>query len=532
MTNETKTPDSQGLHVYRITRNGFFVSWGKWTGCEVSPDPLVYELAMTEEENPADPWHIVKKDKAFYSHTFNGLKAGVSYGIYVKAYDTDGLVCQYPVYKGCLTVRTAEPDRVSPTVDDQSLTVVEVLGDTATIRWNRATDDETAASDILYKVWLREPGNPDFPWHPVKEAKAISSYTFTGLKDLTHYECYVEASDKAGNVLRYPGKRGCASMMTNSANPRLVFEKPEDVHCNGVYGNDAVGLEVTLNNKFDRNCFTLSFDFLPDFSESNEQKNGNILTLDSSYRALSLILYGGTIRVKTNNSRNEFDTAIPYSINQWQHIDMSYDEGILTVNGKVFQVGRLNSRNNVLSNRNYSNGAAFKGHIRGLVVKSRKTEPATVILSKPETIDCNGVYQDGAIALNEDLGSKLNRNYFEISFDFYPRSCDANAKNDNIITLDKSWRAIGLIMRNGSVYVTTNNGSNAFDTEFRFKLNEWQHFNLILDGEYVTADGKFLPVGAVQWSPNNNMLSSLNYSNCHSFKGSIKNLVVRSKAEP
>ena len=530
MPNETKTPCSQGLSVSRITRNSFFISWSKWIDCKVNPDPLVYELGMTEEENPADPWHIVNRAKGFYSYSFRNLQPGVSYGIYVKAYDESGLVCQYPVYKGCLTVRTVDPDRVSPTVDDRALTIVEVLGDTATICWNRATDDETADSDILYKVWLREPGNPDVPWHPVKEAKAFSSYTFTGLKDLTRYDFYVEASDQAGNVLRYPGDRGgYASLMTNSANPRLVFQKLGAVYCNGVYGTDAQGLEVSLNSLFDRNCFTLSFDFLPEFTESYEQRNGNILTLDSGMRAMSLILYDGTIRVRTNNSRNEFDTAIPYSIDQWKHLDLTYEEGTLTVNGKVFQVGRLNSGDNVLSNRNYGNGAAFKGHIRNLVVKSKKTDPATVILSKPETVDCNGIYEDGAKALSENLGSKLNRRYFEISFDFNPISSDQKAKNDNLITLDRSWRAIGLILRNGSVFVTTNNGSKTFDTGFKFKLNTWQHFTLILDGEDVTANGKYLPVGAIEWSPNNNLLSTLNYSNGRSFKGSIRKLVVKTR---
>lgn len=530
MPNATTFPDSQALHLLQTTLNSITVAWSGWAGADDGDDSIIYQVGITEEENPADPWHIVQEKKGIRRFTFNDLKEGTSYGIFVKAYDQAGLVCQYPVYRGCLTVRTAEPDRVSPTVDDRALTIVEVLGDTATICWNRATDNETAASDILYKVWLREPENPDASWQLVKEAKAISTYTFTGLKDLTRYDFYVEASDKAGNVLRYPGDRGCASITTNSANPRIVFQKPEDVYCNGVYGDGAVGLEVTLNNQFERNCFTLSFDFLPEFSESDEGKNGNILTLDSSYRAISLNLSGGTLWVKTNNFRNVFDTALPYSANQWKHIDLSYDEGILTVNGKVFQVGRLNSGNNVLSNRNYSNGTAFKGHIRGLVVKSRKTEPATVILSKPDTVDCNGIYEGGASkALEVNLGSKLNRRYFEISFDFNPLSSDPNAKNDNILTLDSSWRALGLVLRNDSVFVTTNNGSKSFDSGFRFQLNTWQHFTLILDGENVTANGKFLPVGAIAWSTNNNVLSSLNYSNGHSFKGSIKNLVVKTR---
>ena len=84
-------------------------------------------------------------------------------------------------------------------------------------------------------------------------------------------------------------------------------------------------------------------------------------------------------------------------------------------------------------------------------------------------------------------------------------------------------------MKEGAVVVTKNNGSNSYTTGVKFTLNQWQHIDLILNNGYLTINGKVIYLGSIQWSSSNNLLSSLNYSNGHAFKGQFKNLVVKSK---
>ena len=152
------------------------------------------------------------------------------------------------------------------------------------------------------------------------------------------------------------------------------------------------------------------------------------------------------------------------------------------------------------------------------------------IVLKPGITSCNGVYGEGAVGLDVNLGSQFNRKYFEISFDYFISATDKDsARNDNIITFDSSYRALGLIMKEGSIFVTTNNGSKYFDAGIRYKKGKWEHINLILiDGDLVI-NSKLIKVGDIKWSPSNNILSSRNFSNGHAFKGQIRNLIVKTK---
>ena len=132
--------------------------------------------------------------------------------------------------------------------------------------------------------------------------------------------------------------------------------------------------------------------------------------------------------------------------------------------------------------------------------------------------------------MDVNLGSQFNRNCFEVSFDCFISATDKDSvRNDNIITFESSYRALGLIMREGSIFVTTNNGSKLFDSGIRYKKGELEHINLILiDGDLVI-NSKLIKVGDIKWSPSNNTLSSRNFSNGHAFKGQFRNLVVKTK---
>ena len=153
-----------------------------------------------------------------------------------------------------------------------------------------------------------------------------------------------------------------------------LLAKNESYFCDGVYDSSAQ-IKETLGNKLNRNDFTISFDFNSATDGSESARINNILTLDSFYRSLGLAMKNKTIHVTVNNQRQDIDTGIPIKPGEWQHVDLSFTNGQITINGKEYQVGTLNGPgDNVLSTNNYSNGQAFKGNIRNLVVSTKVNE--------------------------------------------------------------------------------------------------------------------------------------------------------------
>ena len=147
----------------------------------------------------------------------------------------------------------------------------------------------------------------------------------------------------------------------------------------------------------------------------------------------------------------------------------------------------------------------------------------TVILSKPEVVECDGVYQSDA-RLHVDLGKKLDRNHYGISFDF--KCASAASKNDTILVLDTAYRSLGLVLKSGNIGISVVNGVATHITPISFKLGVWQHVDLVFNDGEITLNGHVYTPGPLN-GPGNNILSSNNFSNGHCFKGQIRNLVVR-----
>ena len=203
------------IYVTRITSNSISIKWDRETP-DSGPDPYLYKVGLTEEENVYDPWHIVQEGKEFYSYTFTGLKADLSYAFFVKAYDGDTLVVQYPLFNGCMTAKTQLPDTVAPTVTNKSVKVTQTTLDSISIQWEAATDNVTAKNKINYQVWFKLSDTPSDPWHLVHEEKGITAHTFKGLKQGTKYSFFIRAFDEAGNSLQYPLPNGCMTARTAS----------------------------------------------------------------------------------------------------------------------------------------------------------------------------------------------------------------------------------------------------------------------------------------------------------------------------
>lgn len=159
---------------------------------------------------------------------------------------------------------------------------------------------------------------------------------------------------------------------------------------------------------------------------------------------------------------------------------------------------------------------------------SHKT-PSHIILTKSESIYCDGVYHGAdweydykTTALYENLGPQFNRSFFSISFDYYM------IQGDNIITIDTGRRVFGLVPKGNTIIVTTNNQDNYFDTLIDAMYEKWQHIDLIYDHGVLVINGKNLNIGELN-SSSDNILSSVNFSNGRCFKGNIRNLVVKSE---
>ena len=210
-TNQPQVPSGM-ISVTRITGNSISINWEPAT--DANPDPILYKVGLTEEENVFDPWHIVKEGKEFYTYTFTDLKPELSYAFFVKAYDGDELIRQYPLFNGCMTAKTTAPDKEEPTVSNKKVTVTATTRDSISIKWEAATDNVTAKADIRYQVWFKLSDTPSDPWHLVRVAKGITTHTFKGLKEGTNYSFFVRAFDEAGNQLQYPLPNGCMTART------------------------------------------------------------------------------------------------------------------------------------------------------------------------------------------------------------------------------------------------------------------------------------------------------------------------------
>ena len=228
----------------------------------------------------------------------------------------------------------------------------------------------------------------------------------------------------------------------------------------------------------------------------------------------------GKVRIGINNGQY-FETPVTFKEGTWQHIDLIYKAGVVTINGNTVKTGAMNgSKNNILSSNNFGNGHCFKGTIRNLVVKNLRQ---MTVLSKPEAVSCDGVYQS-ATRVHVDLGPRFVRDSFEMAFDF---NCVAGkSPNDNILVLDTSYRSLIVGTKDGKVRIGINNGSQYFETPVTFKEGTWQHIDLVYKAGVVTINGNAIKTGTMNGS-GNNILSSNNFSNGHCFKGTIRNLVVK-----
>lgn len=351
LTVEVKNPawpaweKSSTLKVTSVTGYSLGFKWEKMN------DNNVRYNAYLKESKDKEWKRVANRVRNMSGYGCGGLKADTQYDFYYEIVDEKGKVLRQ---EGC-TARTS----------DKVLKVSNVTSSGFTIGWEPLADKNVTD----YGIFLSGEG-PGTAW--CKKMKGVRSYTYTGLKPGIRYTTLVYAYGPDGkDVFTYEAADDV--YIPFPADAINVVVKQGTTSCNGVYGEGSVGLDVNLGSQFNRKCFEISFDYFISATDKDSVRNNSIITFDSSYRALGLIMKEGSIFVTTNNGRMAFDSGIRFKKETWEHVNLILIDGDLVINSKLIKVGDIkwSPSNNTLSSRNFSNGHAFKGQFRNLVVKTK-----------------------------------------------------------------------------------------------------------------------------------------------------------------
>lgn len=364
-TTDSEAPKANPRSVTtETTTDSITLHWEEATDNATVHEKIRYDVKWRESGDSGDTWHTIHAGKGISSYTLTGLKESTNYSLLVKAYDEAGNELLYADSESGMAffAKTGSTDTEAPTVEDRSLTCTYEDMESVTIQWDPATDNKTEKDKIRYEVWFLPPmGEPNRYWKRVKADTGFYSYTFTGLKPDTYYDCYVRAIDKADNAIQYPRENGSIGIQTTKPEE---WRKMECVQC---YNNASASFSIFIPASFNRFRFGISFDF------SRELDTTPIITLDSLKCSLNIHLINGYVHVSLNGGKKSISTSIYSKPKEWQHIDLMYQKGVLTVNGKSFQVGELEGvygGNNLLSSKDFVNETSFKGFIKNVVVNS------------------------------------------------------------------------------------------------------------------------------------------------------------------
>ena len=181
LDDKAPTVSSKKITISDVTRDSFKISWNAASDNDTKANQIRYEVYLNGS--------LKHNANGITSYTFTGLTPFTQYNAIVKAFDEAGNSLQY------LDVSTKTLDDKAPTVSNAKITADCKINSIA-ITWNAASDNDTAANQIRYEVYL----NGELK----QNAKGITSYTFTGLTPNTSYSFYVKAFDTAENPLLYP----------------------------------------------------------------------------------------------------------------------------------------------------------------------------------------------------------------------------------------------------------------------------------------------------------------------------------------
>ncbi len=156
--------------------------------------------------------------------------------------------------------------------------------------------------------------------------------------------------------------------------------------------------------------------------------------------------------------------------------------------------------------------------------ESSVEKPTAVIFSQEESVYCDG--ESSGKKFSCDLSNKIDRSFFSISFDYLIES-GTDTKDMPFLVLSGGYRTFGINTSNDVLSVTINNQSGAYVTPVKIKFDEWQHVEVVHNNGHVLVNGEYIKIGDLN-PGGDNQLASVNYSNGKAFKGTLKNIVVKS----
>ena len=149
----------------------------------------------------------------------------------------------------------------------------------------------------------------------------------------------------------------------------VVLYKSDEGHsfyCDGNYpysNPDAIYFSQYLSG-LNQNHFRIEFDYVP-------EAVGTVMVLSHGFRVLAINIDSNLcISIVTNNGNYIYPTQLACNLNRSNHLDLKFNNGNLTVNGKTFQVVMETGFDNELSSVNYSNAKTYKGWLKNIVVTS------------------------------------------------------------------------------------------------------------------------------------------------------------------
>jgi hypothetical protein len=155
----------------------------------------VYQATSSGGQNFASPTYTTPA--ASVAYTALNLNVSTAYYYVVRAVDSSGNEDSNTVE---LTATTAASPDVTPPVFAGVDAVIATSASAIDLSWLAATDDYSAAADIVYDVFLATtPGGQAFATPTVSTAPGALGHTITGLTPEQAYYVVVRARDQAGN---------------------------------------------------------------------------------------------------------------------------------------------------------------------------------------------------------------------------------------------------------------------------------------------------------------------------------------------
>lgn len=164
-----------------------------------------------------------------------------------------------------------------------------------------------------------------------------------------------------------------AHPIENQDNMKIHYNQTEMIYCDGEYKcceyDDYSQLETLYHdcgNDFNIDNFEISFDYY-----LTNYKDMTMIVLGHFGRMLQLRITNNRIEVTTHNQDYSYMTNISVVRGNWQNIKIVYDHGNLSINNQLIRVHLLeHGYDNVLTSMNFSNGGAYNGWFKNILVKS------------------------------------------------------------------------------------------------------------------------------------------------------------------